>query len=221
MFGIADDDMVRSVIKSCDKYLYAPAIGGYRLNTNFNEVKMNMGRACGFAYGEKENGAVFCHMCVMYAYSLYTRGFAREGYKVIKAMYDQSVLEGADGGRMYPGIPEYFGGSGRGMYPYLTGAASWAVLLVLSRMYGVEFLGGKLRLTPGLLKEQFDKEGKISISFDRNGKKITVTYINPEGRDYGDYKITKVSANGTDISIEDGFIDCDLTSDLLIEATLG
>ena len=145
MFGTATEDMVRDVIKAADKYLYAPALGGYRLNTDFHEVKMNMGRAFGFAYGEKENGAVFCHMAVMYAYALYSRGFAREGYKVFDALYRQSVAEGPDGGRMYPGIPEYFNGSGRGMYPYLTGAASWAVMLVLKQMFGVSGRGGRPR----------------------------------------------------------------------------
>ena len=35
----------------------------------------------GFAYGEKENGAVFSHMTVMFANALYRRGFAKEGWK--------------------------------------------------------------------------------------------------------------------------------------------
>ena len=38
----------------------------------------------GFAYGEKENGAVFSHMAVMYANALYKQGFIKEGYKVLK-----------------------------------------------------------------------------------------------------------------------------------------
>ena len=38
----------------------------------------------GFAYGEKENGAVFSHMAVMYANALYRRGFAREGNKALR-----------------------------------------------------------------------------------------------------------------------------------------
>ena len=218
MSGIASDDMARCVIASCDKYLYAPALGGYRLNTDFKEIKMDMGRAFGFAYGEKENGAVFCHMCVMYAYSLYKRGYALQGYKVIKSMYDQSVREGADGGRMYPGIPEYFGGDGRGMYPYLTGAASWLVLLILTGMYGVVFERGELKLDPHLLKEQFDSEHKASVSFTRDGRNITVTYINAEGLEYGEYRIAGVTVNG---------IACDVSSalsvsesDLKIEVTL-
>ncbi|MCR4688081.1 MAG: cellobiose phosphorylase [Saccharofermentans sp.] len=221
MFGIASEDMVRSVIASCDKYLYAPALGGYRLNTDFGEVKMNMGRAFGFAYGEKENGAVFCHMCVMYAYALYSRSHAREGYKVFKAMYDQSVLEGPDGGRMYPGIPEYFGGDGRGMYPYLTGAASWAVLLVLSKMYGVNFEGGKLKLMPSLVKEQFDSEGKASISFDRNKSHIRLTYINKDGKDFGDYKICEVSVSGKKADMSEGYIELPSEGDIEISAVLG
>ena len=200
MFGIADDDMVRSVIKSCDKYLYAPAIGGYRLNTNFNEVKMNMGRAFGFAFGEKENGAVFCHMAVMYAYALYSRGFAREGYKVFDALYRQSVAEGPDGGRMYPGIPEYFNGKGRGMYPYLTGAASWAVMLVLKQMFGVSGRGGRLVLAPALLAEQFGDDGRAEVSLYHDGRPLKVTCINPGRKDFGEYKISRVTVGGAEYS---------------------
>ena len=35
------------------------------------------------AYGEKENGAVFSHMTVMYANALYQRGFVKEGYRAV------------------------------------------------------------------------------------------------------------------------------------------
>lgn len=37
----------------------------------------------GFAYGHKENGAVFSHMDIMYANALYQRGFAFEGLKLL------------------------------------------------------------------------------------------------------------------------------------------
>ncbi|HEX2954408.1 MAG TPA: cellobiose phosphorylase, partial [Bacillota bacterium] len=79
MGGIADEEQIRQVIKAADRYLVDPAIGGYRLNTNFHEVKMNMGRCFGFAYGQKENGAVFSHMAIMYGNALYQRGFVKEG----------------------------------------------------------------------------------------------------------------------------------------------
>ena len=40
----------------------------------------------GFAYGEKENGAVFSHMAVMFANALYKRGFVKEGHRALDAL---------------------------------------------------------------------------------------------------------------------------------------
>ena len=71
---------MRAITEAADAYLYDASCGGYRLNTDFHELKTDMGRMFGFAFGEKENGAVFSHMAVMYANALYTRGFAKEGY---------------------------------------------------------------------------------------------------------------------------------------------
>ena len=81
MGNVATDAQIRKIVKSADHYLYRKEIGGYRLNTDFQELKFDMGRMFGFAYGEKENGAVFSHMAVMYANALYQRGFAKEGWK--------------------------------------------------------------------------------------------------------------------------------------------
>ena len=203
MFGTADEETVKDVIKACDEYLYAPDLGGYRLNTDFHEVKMNMGRAFGFAYGEKENGAVFCHMAVMYAFALYTRGFAKEGFKVFNNLFTQSMSKD---GRMYPGIPEYFNGMGRGMYPYLTGAASWAVLLVLTKMFGVSSEKGKIKLKPALLASQFDGEGRASVTAYRNGRPFTLTYVNPGKLEEGAYHIISISADGKIFVPEEGCI---------------
>lgn len=74
--------------------------------------------------GEFENGAVFSHMAVMYANALYKRGFAKEGYKALQALEKQAM--NFEVSHIYPGIPEYFNARGRGMYHYLTGAASRA-----------------------------------------------------------------------------------------------
>ena len=45
----------------------------------------------GFAYGEKENGAVFSHMTVMYANALYQRGFAKEGAKALDTLLNNTT----------------------------------------------------------------------------------------------------------------------------------
>jgi cellobiose phosphorylase len=81
MGGIATDDQVDKVVASADKYLYDEKLQGYRLNTMFGGLQPNIGRCFGFAYGHKENGAVFSHMAVMYGNALYKRGHVTEGYR--------------------------------------------------------------------------------------------------------------------------------------------
>ena len=70
MSGIASEDQIAEIVKSADKYIYDASIGGYKLNTDFREVKTDMGRMFGFSYGQKENGAVFSHMTVMFGKAL-------------------------------------------------------------------------------------------------------------------------------------------------------
>ena len=91
MCNVATDKQVEEIIKAADYYLYDEAVAGYKLNTNYNEIKTNMGRLFGFAYGHKENGAMFSHMAVMYANGLYKRGFAHAGYKVLNTIYTHCI----------------------------------------------------------------------------------------------------------------------------------
>jgi cellobiose phosphorylase len=194
MGGIADEEQIRQVVQATDRYLLDPVTGGYRLNTNFHEVKMNMGRCFGFAYGQKENGAVFSHMAIMYGNALYKRGFVREGYKVLQSLYELSA--NFEQGRVYPGIPEYFNGRGRGMYHYLTGSASWYLLTVLSEVFGVKGCLGDLAIEPKLLPEQFGAEGVASVRTSFAGRQLEIEYHNPQKRPYGEYRILGIKHNG-------------------------
>ena len=194
MSGTADDEQVGKISRAADHYLYRKEIGGYRLNTDFHELKMDMGRMFGFSYGEKENGAVFSHMSVMYGNALYTRGFAKEGYKVLQALADTSLDFATS--RMYPGIPEYFNIDGRGMYPYLTGAASWYMMTMILEVFGVRGGNGDLVLRPRLLSSQFDDEGVARIELTFSGKPFSITYHNPDKLDYEKYEIKSLTVNG-------------------------
>ena len=129
MSGTACDEDVGRIWETAHHFLFSENTGGFRLNTRFDDEEGyagRLGRMFGFAYGTKENGAVFCHMAVMFAYALLIRGFKHEADRVIDALVRQSMNFERSG--IYPGIPEYFGPDGRGMYPYLTGAASWLLL---------------------------------------------------------------------------------------------
>ena len=195
MSGTATDTQVEAVARSADRYLYKKEAGGYRLNTDFHELKFDMGRMFGFAYGEKENGAVFSHMTVMYANALYRRGFVREGYRALQSLADTAL--DFQTSRIFPGIPEYFNADGRGMYHYLTGAASWYMLTVITEMFGVHGEGGDLVITPKLVREQFDERGEAAIDFSFAGKQFHAVIVNPAGKDFGAYR-----APGTVLSRE-------------------
>ena len=202
MSGTATKEQTAEIAAAADTYLYRREVGGYRLNTDFGELKTDLGRMFGFAFGHKENGAVFSHMTVMYANALYQRGFVREGYKALHTLYEQAADFAHS--RIYPGIPEYFNARGRGMYHYLTGAASWLMLTVVQQMFGVRGESGDLVVEPKLLAEQFDCAGNAEISFVFAGKEFLLRYENPDRLDSGEYKITQAILDGREQELSAG-----------------
>lgn len=194
MAQTATDEQVAEIVRSADKYLYCDAMGGYRLNTDFGEVKMDLGRMFGFAYGEKENGAVFSHMAVMFANALYKRGFVKEGHRALNALYRQSVH--FETSRIYPGIPEYFNSRGKGMYHYLTGAASWYMLTVITEMFGAKGCAGNLMLEPKLERQQFDLDERAELFFSFAGQSLHLVYENKEHKEYGAYRPGTIRIDG-------------------------
>ncbi|HBA69525.1 MAG TPA: cellobiose phosphorylase [Lachnospiraceae bacterium] len=202
MSGTSDKEMTRKICRSADKYLYKEKAGGYRINTRFDEDKFDLGRMFGFAYGEKENGAVFSHMTVMYANALYKQGFVREGYKALNTLL--SAAMDFETSKIYPGVPEYFDGDGRGMYHYLTGAASWFMLTMITQVYGVRGELGNLVLAPKLLPEQFDDNGNACIKMNFLKKTFLIKYCNPGRLSPEAYRIVKAECGNRKLKIIEG-----------------
>lgn len=194
MSETANSSQVASICNSADKYLYKKEIGGYRLNTDFHEEKYDLGRMFGFAYGEKENGAVFSHMTVMYANALYKRGFVREGHKALSTLSDHALNFNVS--KIYPGIPEYFDASGRGLYHYLTGAASWYLMTLVTEVFGVKGQTGNMVICPKLMKSQFDKNGDAKLKLCFAGKKFDITIQNADLLEYGEYTVKQAVCDG-------------------------
>jgi len=197
--GAATEEQANQVVASVKHYLWDERIGGCRLNTPYEEFLVKLGRCSGFAYGHKENGAVFCHMAVMYANALYARGFAREGHRVLSTLYSHG--RAFEQSRILPGIPEYFDARGRGMYHYLTGAASWYVLTLVTRVFGVCGRVGDLELQPRLMLDQFDQHLEASVEFSFAERKLRVVYHNPDRKETGEYTITDVSLAGRPVRL--------------------
>jgi cellobiose phosphorylase len=199
MGGIASDRQAHEIVRAADRYLYNESVGGYRLNSNFGEGVSNLGRAFGFAFGHKENGAMFSHMAVMYANALYKRGMVSEGWRVLNEIYRQS--QDFSRSRMYPGIPEYFNARGRGMYPYLTGSAAWYLLTLLTEVFGVKGRLGDLVLAPCFTADQFAGKDKLKVRTIFGGKILDIEYHNPQSLPHESYRIVAVEINGQDRGI--------------------
>lgn len=193
----ADKYQIERIIEAVNKYLKDTKVGGYRLNSNYNEVKTNLGRLYGFAFGHKENGAMFSHMAIMYGNALYKRGFAKEGYEVIDSIYSQCI--NFEKSRIYPGIPEYFNEKGRGMYNYLTGSASWLILTLLTESFGVKGELGNLVIEPKLLKDQFNENLKAEVATVFADRKIKVIYHNPKALEYSLYNVLSLQIDGEQV----------------------
>lgn len=195
----AAPEQIPQIISAVERNLFDGRIG-YRLNSNFGGIQQNLGRAFGFAFGHKENGAMFSHMTVMYGNALYKRGYVREGHRVLDSLYRLSA--NFEISRMYPGIPEYINEQGRGMYTYLTGSASWLLLTMVTEVFGVKGKLGDLLLQPKLLKEQFDVNHQATIKTIFAERELQVVYTSSGNAEYGEYHIHSVLLNGIEVMLQ-------------------
>ncbi|MBU4305316.1 MAG: cellobiose phosphorylase [Candidatus Omnitrophica bacterium] len=191
--GIASKKQIALIYRAACKYLKDKKLGGFRLNTNFKDPHFDLGRAFAFAYGEKENGAIFSHMCVMFANALYQRNFVKEGYSVLKSLCD--LATNTKTSKIYPCLPEYFNLEGRGMYSYLTGSASWYIMTMLTEVFGIKGHFGDLVIEPKLTSEQFSDSDTVSVSCYFAERRLSIVIQNPQRLDFGKYKIDKVKIN--------------------------
>ncbi|MBU1141909.1 MAG: cellobiose phosphorylase [Firmicutes bacterium] len=193
----------RQLAYTTKKMLFDKKIGGYHLNSNYRKLLTNMGRAYGFAYGQKENGAIFSHMVIMYAYGLYQYDLVTLGHEAAFTLLEQAQNHKS---KVLLGIPEYFNNEGIGKYPYLTGSASWMLKLLRSEIFGISLDLGILTLKPKLRKNDFfNKKAEITTFLFK--KLRTVTYHNLKNLDYGSYVISKVTVNGNIVNNEFNNLD--------------
>lgn len=174
--------------------------GGIHLNTDFKQEQYDLGRAFSFSYGEKENGAIFSHMAVMFSYALYKQGCVQQAWKTLSSLYKMAVDTSRS--KVYPCLPEYFNLEGRGMYSYLTGSASWFILTILTQVFGVRGQDGDLIIEPKLSTEHFCKSSSISIERIFAGRRIKVKFINLGKIAYGKYKIVRVLLNSENLPVD-------------------
>lgn len=193
MAGIVPKHRLPLLLAAVKRNLRDETTGCLRLNTDFGVNKMNLGRFMGFAYGEKENGALFMHMAIMFANSLFAAGETKEGNELVRAIYAYTAdIQRSD---ILPGIPEYVDADGRGKYHYLTGSASWVVLTFIDRIFGCSGEYGDLLIRPQLMSYHF-ASGLVNVPVMVNSYPVEVTFTNLDSLNVGEYWIESISING-------------------------
>jgi len=200
MAGIARPWQVRRILQTVNKYLLDKQTGGIHLNTDFKKELHDLGRAFSFSYGDKENGAIFSHMVVMFSYALYKQGYSEAAWESLNSLYKMAVDTAVS--KIYPCLPEYFNLQGRGMYSYLTGSASWFMLTMLTQVFGVRGQGGDLIIQPKLSAELFRHSAGISLERIFAARRIKIKYFNPARLEFGKYRIAKALLNSENIPID-------------------
>lgn len=193
MSGVATTQQIEKIWDSIKKYLYDNKLGGFHLNTNFNSLYTDFGRAFGFAYGEKENGAFFNHMIIMLANALYKRGFIKQGSQVINSLYSMASNNLAS---IYPSIPEYFNNQGQGLYLYLTGSASWYTYTLIEEIIGIKFRLGDILIEPKLTSDNL-KNNRLAVAINIGKNNLKINFIAKNKKDNVIYKIKKVIFNNS------------------------
>jgi cellobiose phosphorylase len=193
MSGGLSKERVLETWQSIKNNLYDKELGGFRLNTDFGSLYLDLGRAFGFAYGDKENGAVFSHMVVMLAHAMYEADFADEGNASLASLYKMATSVKA---ASYPGLPEYFNSQGQGLYLYLTGSASWFIYTILEEIVGIKYSLGDLIIEPKLIRENFKKDS-IKVGYLLHGKKFEVKFT--KGKSKTRYLIARVFLNDQEL----------------------
>ena len=201
MSGVAQDWQIKRILESIQKHLFDKKLKGYHLNTDFKEEQHNLGRAFSFVYGDKENGSFFNHMIVLFAYALYKRGYVNKGWDILKSICNMAM--NTERSKIYPCLPEYFNLEGRGMYPYLTGSASWFVLTLLTQVFGLRGQDGDLVIEPKLCAEQFKGTSTITINRVFAGRHLQVNFSCPKKLKPDRYKIIKVSLDSCDLPFKE------------------
>ncbi len=182
----------KQIAKITKQRLYNSDKGGYHLNENYNEIKLNMGRAYGFSYNHKENGAVFSHMALMYAYGLYEYNLVDYGHEALHALINRAKDQNS---KVALGIPEYFNDLGEGKYLYLTGSATWLIKTIKEQLFGLTMKDGVLYLNPKLAKTDFYNK-KASIKTKILGENTTLTVYNLKDLDFNEYQIKEIRNGG-------------------------
>ncbi len=154
--GAADTSTVDTCINSVREQLDTPS-GPMTLTPAFAEMDEGIGKLSMKAPGSSENGSVYCHAAVFYAYGLFSVGRSKEAWRVLRTLLTGNETNTINrSGQLPLYIPNLYRGTaagptaGQSSHAANTGTAPWYYLTVVTKLFGMQPDFDGLRFLPEL-----------------------------------------------------------------------
>jgi len=156
--GAADSIQINEIIHQINKQLMTP-FGVMMLAPSYTKMREDVGRITQKHPGVSENGSVYNHAAIFYAFSLYSQGKADLAFDVLMKMLPNEADQ-KKRGQLPIFIPNYYRGAyhqfpemaGRSSQLFNTGTVSWFYRCLVEGLCGLKGDKGGLVVKPQLPK---------------------------------------------------------------------
>ncbi len=154
--GAADKAKTISMMHEVEQQLSTP-FGDMMLAPSYTKMRDDVGRLTQKHPGVSENGAVYNHAAIFYAYSLYSINKGDEAFNILKKMLP--TLDDVEKRGQLPNyIPNYYRGAykqfpeqaGRSSQLFNTGTVAWFQRCIVEGLCGLKGVKGELFVDPQL-----------------------------------------------------------------------
>ncbi len=154
--GAADKAKTISMMYEVEQQLSTP-FGDMMLAPSYTKMRDDVGRLTQKHPGVSENGAVYNHAAIFYAYSLYSINKGDEAFNILKKMLP--TLDDVEKRGQLPNyIPNYYRGAykqfpeqaGRSSQLFNTGTVAWFQRCIVEGLCGLKGVKGELIVDPQL-----------------------------------------------------------------------
>jgi len=154
--GAASEQQQESMLDEIKRQLMTP-FGVMMIAPSYTSMVEDIGRVTQKHPGVSENGSVYNHAAIFYAYSLYQQGQADLAFEVIEKMMP-SLEQCLQTGQLPVYVPNYYRGAyhqypkqaGRSSHLFNTGTISWLYRCIVEELCGLKGNSAGLLVNPKL-----------------------------------------------------------------------
>ena len=156
--GAASEQQIVAMNTAIKKQLQTP-YGVMMLAPSYTEMHEDIGRLTQKYPGVSENGSIYNHAAIFYAFSLYQQGQGDDAFRIISQMLpNQKDVEQRQ--QLPSFVPNYYRGAyfqmpemaGRSSQLFNTGTVAWLYRCVVEQLCGLKGIAGALHIDPKLPK---------------------------------------------------------------------